>query len=68
MKILRHGTADPTSTQIICEVDCACGCIFTFTKDEPLIQCETYPSGFKRYFICCPECGNAFHLRESFLR
>ena len=67
MKILQHGRmADLLPAQITCKAYCACGCIFNFTKDEPLIQCKTYPNGAKHYFIHCPECNNIFRIRGSF--
>lgn len=66
MKILQHGKmAGLTPKQITCKAYCVCGCIFSFTKDEPLIQCKTYPNGVKHYMIYCPECGNVFHIRGS---
>jgi len=69
MKILQHGRMiNQMPKQTMCKVYCACGCIFSFTKDEPLLQYKTYPNGVKHYFIHCPECGNIFRIRETIFR
>ena len=67
MKILQHGRMTKLMPkQSVCKAYCTCGCIFSFTKDEPLIQYKIYPNGAKHYYIHCPECGNIFHIRGSF--
>jgi hypothetical protein len=63
MKILQYQCP---ALKEVCTVHCACGCQFEFEKTDPCIEMQLDKWDNAHYYIRCPECGNRFHLRNSF--
>jgi len=60
MKILKHKIENPI---YVYKIHCACGCVFEFDENDPLIQHDKM-----RPRIKCPECTNWFFIKPHFLK
>lgn len=67
MKILRHGKKQNNLVKI-CTIECACGCVFEFTADDPKIHWKKDTLNHVYHYIKCPDCNTYFTLKPSFIR